>query len=49
MGHLGQVEASEAVEDAATSVLPELSSMGGPDMGMSTAEIGDVVAARIAG
>ena len=47
--HLGQVEASEAVEDAATSVLPELSSMGGPDMGMSTAEIGDVVSARIAG
>ncbi len=47
--HLGETEASETVEEAATSILPELKAMGGPDMGMSTSEIGDVIAARIAG
>ena len=38
-----------AVEEAAVSVLPELKTMGGPDMGMSTAEIGDLIASRING
>ena len=47
--HLGEEAASEATEQAATSVLPELKAMGGPDMGMSTSEIGDVIASRIAG
>lgn len=45
--HLGEVEASETVERAAASVLPELKAMGGPDMGMSTSEIGDLIASRI--
>ncbi len=47
--HLGAVEASTAVEAAATSVLPELETMGGPDMGLSTSEIGDRIAARVGG
>ncbi len=45
--HLGAADASTAVEAAATSVLPELEAMGGPDMGLSTSEIGDRIAARI--
>jgi 3-isopropylmalate dehydrogenase len=44
---LGEHEAAKAVESAAVSILPELGSMGGAGMGMSTAEIGDEVAARI--
>lgn len=47
--HLGEGVAAAAVEAAAVSVLPELKTMGGPDMGMSTAEIGAVIAARVAG
>lgn len=47
LDHLGQVEAAAAVENAAASVLPELGAMGGPAMGRSTAEIGDVIAERI--
>lgn len=47
LDHLGQVEAAGAVERAAASVLPDLKAMGGPDMGMSTPEIGDVVAERL--
>lgn len=48
LDHLDQNEAAVAVEQAAASVLPELKSMGGPDMGMSTDEIGDRIAGRIA-
>jgi 3-isopropylmalate dehydrogenase len=47
--HLGESEAAKAVEEAAVSVLPELKTMGGPDMGMSTTEIGDLIATRITG
>jgi 3-isopropylmalate dehydrogenase len=49
LDHLGELDAARAVEKAAVSVLPELKTMGGKDMGMSTDEIGDVVASRIAG
>ena len=49
LDHLGEPDAARAVEEAAVSVLPELKSMGGPDMGMSTAAIGDLIASRIAG
>ena len=49
LNHLGETEAAGAVEEAAVSVLPELKTMGGPDMGMSTAAIGDLIASRIAG
>ena len=48
LDHLGEHEAAAAVEQAAASVIPELGSMGGPDMGMSTDEIGDLIAERIA-
>jgi 3-isopropylmalate dehydrogenase len=49
MDDLGEPEAAIALEAAATSVLPELKSMGGPDMGMSTDQIGDLIAGRVAG
>jgi 3-isopropylmalate dehydrogenase len=45
--YLGEADAADAVEAAAISVLPELKTMGGPDMGMSTAEIGAAIATRI--
>ena len=47
--HLGESEAAGAVERAAASVLPGLQSMGGPDMGATTSEIGDLIAATITG
>jgi 3-isopropylmalate dehydrogenase len=47
LAHLGETEAAEAVESAASRVLPELNTMGGPDMGYSTEEIGDRIAANI--
>ncbi|MFW2339056.1 MAG: isocitrate/isopropylmalate family dehydrogenase, partial [Acidimicrobiia bacterium] len=47
--HLGESEAAGAVERAAASVLPGLQSMGGPDMGATTPEIGDLIAATITG
>lgn len=49
LAQLGETEAATAVETAAASVLPELGAMGGPDMGLSTSGIGDLVASRIAG
>jgi 3-isopropylmalate dehydrogenase len=49
LNHLGELAAGRAVEEAAVSVLPELKTMGGPDMGMSTTEIGDLIATRITG
>jgi 3-isopropylmalate dehydrogenase len=47
LDHLGEAEAAVAVEEAATSILPELKAMGGPDMGMSTIEIGEFIASRV--
>lgn len=47
LDHLGEREAGAALESAAASVLPELKTMGGPDMGMSTAQIGDLIAERV--
>lgn len=49
LSHLGENEASAAVETAAVSVLPDLKTMGGSDMGFSTSEIGDLIAAQVAG
>jgi 3-isopropylmalate dehydrogenase len=49
LDHLGESLAATAVEEAAVSVLPDLKTMGGPEMGMSTTEIGDLIASRIAG
>ena len=48
LDHLGEEAAAAAVESAAAGILPELKTMGGPDMGMSTSQIGDVIAQRIA-
>ncbi|MGZ5384559.1 MAG: isocitrate/isopropylmalate family dehydrogenase, partial [Acidimicrobiia bacterium] len=48
LDHLGEYEAAVAIEQCAASVIPELGSMGGPDMGMSTDEIGDLIAEQIA-
>lgn len=47
LDHLGESEAATAVERAAASVLPGLRTMGGPDMGATTAEIGDRIRATI--
>ena len=47
LAHLGEHDAAMAVEQAAASVIPELGTMGGPDMGMSTDEIGDLIAERV--
>jgi 3-isopropylmalate dehydrogenase len=49
LDHLGESKAAEAVETAAASVLPMLGAMGGAGMGYSTAEIGDRIAAAVAG
>ncbi len=47
LDHLGETDAAADLERAAASVLPDLATMGGPDMGMSTAQIGDLIAERI--
>jgi 3-isopropylmalate dehydrogenase len=41
LDQLGQSEAALSLERAAAGVLPELKTMGGPDMGMATQQIGD--------
>ncbi len=47
LDHLGQPQAAGALENAVAAVIPLLRSMGGPDMGMSTDEVGDKIAALI--
>ncbi len=47
LNHLGETEAAAAVEAAAVSVLPTMGSMGGPDMGASTDQLGDRIAGLI--
>lgn len=47
LAHLGEAGAAAAVERAAVSVLPDLRTMGGSDMGTSTAEIGDRIVAAM--
>ena len=49
LDHLGEPAAAASLEQAAAHVLTELKTMGGPDMGMSTAQIGDRIAESIAG
>ena len=49
LDHLGEAEAAAVVQNAAASVLPDLGSMGGPDMGMATSEIGDRIATAVSG
>ncbi len=45
--HLGEAEAAVAVEAAVAATLPQLGAMGGPDMGKTTKEIGDLIAAAV--
>ncbi len=47
LDHLGESEAARSLEQAAASVIPELGSMGGPSMGMTTDQIGDLIAERV--
>lgn len=47
LAHLDENDAARALEQAAASVLPELKAMGGPDMGMSTTQIGERIAERV--
>lgn len=47
LDHLGQAVAGSALEAAAAQVLPGLGAMAGPQMGGSTAEIGDRIAAAV--
>ncbi|WP_341253700.1 3-isopropylmalate dehydrogenase [Euzebya pacifica] len=49
LDHLDHTDAARAVEDAAAEVLTTMTAMGGPDMGGSTDELGDRVAAIVAG
>jgi 3-isopropylmalate dehydrogenase len=46
--HLGRARSADRVEDAVATVLPRLGAMRGPAMGMSTDEIGDLVARTVA-
>ena len=47
LSHLGESEAGAAVEHAAASVLPTMGAMAGPDMGATTDQLGDRIAAAI--
>ena len=47
LDHLGESDAAAAVEQAAASVLPTMGAMAGPDMGASTDELGDRIAAAV--
>jgi 3-isopropylmalate dehydrogenase len=49
LDHLGEPEASKAIEDAAVAGLKDLKKMAGPEMGMSTSEIGAAIADRVSG
>jgi 3-isopropylmalate dehydrogenase len=47
LSHLGEVDAASAVERAMAGTFPRLNGMGGGEMGYSTSEVGDMVAASI--
>jgi len=47
LDYLGESQAAKALEKAAAETLPDLKTMGGPDMGMSTSQIGDLIAERV--
>lgn len=47
LADLGETAAATQIEEAAAAILPQLRSMGGPEMGMSTDEIGDKIAASV--
>ncbi len=47
--HLGEVDAASAVESGMAETFPRLKGMGAGEMGYSTSEVGDMVAATISG
>ncbi|MCY4368068.1 MAG: 3-isopropylmalate dehydrogenase [bacterium] len=48
LSHLGEHESASIVEDGVAAVLPTMESMGGPDMGATTDQLGDRIAAAVA-
>jgi 3-isopropylmalate dehydrogenase len=48
LAHLGEVDAASAVERGMAETIPRLKGMGAGEMGYSTAEVGDMVAASVA-
>ena len=48
LSHLGEHRAASIVEEAVGAVLPTMKSMGGPDMGATTDQLGDRIAAAVA-
>jgi 3-isopropylmalate dehydrogenase len=46
---LGEVDAASAVEGAMSETFPKLKGMGAGEMGYSTSEVGDMVAAAVTG
>ena len=49
LAHLGEAEAAAAVERAAERAVGDLGAMAGPEMGYSTSELGDRIAAAVSG
>jgi 3-isopropylmalate dehydrogenase len=47
LAHLGEAGAAEAVERALSETLPRLKGMGAAEMGYSTSEVGDMIAASV--
>ena len=47
LAHLGEVDAASAVERAMAETFPRLKGMGAGEMGYSTTEVGDMVAASV--
>ena len=48
LSHLGEQQAALVIEEAVGAVLPTMTSMGGPDMGATTQQLGDRIAAAVA-
>ena len=49
LAHLGEVDAASAVERGMAETFPRLKGMGAGEMGYSTSEVGDMVAASVTG
>jgi 3-isopropylmalate dehydrogenase len=49
LAHLGEVDAASAVERGMAETFPRLKGMGAGEMGYSTSEVGDMVAASVSG
>ncbi len=49
LAHLGEVDAASAVERGMAETFPRLKGMGAGEMGYSTSEVGDMVAASVQG